>query len=128
MKNNLYEQGPALLCFELLEKNYGHNEEEFIWSGSKQAKTNLGLADRLCKQSILLESSFFWQSIPMTKNNNSHGKRNSICIQWAFNRKQTVRSCLCRLIRKVHTYCLLYRIIYHYMNCFQLDRKWLKVD
>ena len=58
MKNNLYEQGPALLCFELLEKIYGHNEEEeFIWSGSKQAKTNLGLADRLCKQSILLESN-----------------------------------------------------------------------
>ena len=59
MKNNLYEQGPALLCFELLEKIYGHNEEEeFIWSGSKQGKNNLGLADRLCKQSILLESSF----------------------------------------------------------------------
>ena len=58
MKNNLYEQGPVLLCFELLEKINGHNEEEFIWSGSKQAKNNLGLADRLCKQSILLESSF----------------------------------------------------------------------
>ena len=27
MKNNLYEHGPALLCFELLEKIYGHNEE-----------------------------------------------------------------------------------------------------
>ena len=60
MKNNLlYAQGPGLLCFELLEKIYGHNEEEeFIWSGSKQAKINLGLADRLCKQSFLLESSF----------------------------------------------------------------------
>ena len=62
MKNNLYEQGPALLCFELLEleKIYGHNEEEeFIWSGSKQAKTHLGLlAYRVCNQSILLESSF----------------------------------------------------------------------
>ena len=118
MKNNLYEQGPALLCFELLEleKIYGHNEEEeFIWSGSKQAKINLGLADRLCKQSFLLESSFVWQSIAMTKNNNSHGKRNSIWIQWAFNRKQTVRSGLCQLVRKVHTYCLLYRTIYHYM-------------
>ena len=48
MKNNLlYAQGPGLLCFELLEKIYGHNEEEeFIWSGSKQAKTNLGFADR----------------------------------------------------------------------------------
>jgi hypothetical protein len=53
MKNNLYEQGPALLCFELLDKIYGHNEEEFIWSGGK-AKTNVGLADRLCKQSIQL--------------------------------------------------------------------------
>ena len=37
MKNNLYEQaGPGLLCFGLLEKIYGHNEEEFIWSGSKE--------------------------------------------------------------------------------------------
>jgi hypothetical protein len=75
----------------------------------------LGLADRLCKQSFLLESSFVWQSIIMTKNNKSHGKINSIWIQWAFNRKQTVRSCLCQLFRKVHTYCLLYRIIYHFM-------------
>jgi hypothetical protein len=50
MKNNLYElqARPGLLCFELLEKIYGHNEEkELIWSGSKQAKTNSGLADRL---------------------------------------------------------------------------------
>ena len=55
MKNNLlYAHGPGLLCFELLEKIYGHNEEEeFIWSGGK-AKTNVGLADRLCKQSIQL--------------------------------------------------------------------------
>ena len=31
MKNDLYEQGPAL-CFELLDKIYGQNEEEeFIW-------------------------------------------------------------------------------------------------
>ena len=122
MKNNLlYAQGPGLLCFELLEKIYGHNEEEeFTWSGSKQEKTNLVLlADRLCKQSILLESSKLCLTkasiAMMTKNNNSQGKRNSIWIQWAFNRKQTVRSCLCQLFRKVHTYCLLYRIIYNYM-------------
>ena len=39
MKNNLYEQGTALLCFELLEKIYGQNEkEEFIWYESKKAK------------------------------------------------------------------------------------------
>ena len=44
MKNNLYEQGPASLCFKVLEKIYGHNEkEEFIWSGSKQARNYLGL-------------------------------------------------------------------------------------
>ena len=51
MKSKLYEQGQALLCFELLEleKIYGHNEEEeFILSGSKQVITNLSLADRLC--------------------------------------------------------------------------------
>ena len=100
-----------------MEKIYSYNEEEFIWSGSKQAKTHLGLlAYRLCNQSILLESRFVWQSIAMTNNSNSHGnKGNSICIQWAFNRKQTVRSGLCQLVRKVHTYCLLYRTIYHYM-------------
>jgi hypothetical protein len=60
MKNDLYEQGPEMLCFDLLEKIYGHNkEEEFIRSGSK-AKTNLGVAGRLPvgKKSILLESSF----------------------------------------------------------------------
>ena len=56
-------------------------KEELLWSGSKQGKTDLGLADRLCKQSILLESSFVRQTLVMTKNNNSHGKRNSIWIQ-----------------------------------------------
>jgi hypothetical protein len=43
VKKNLYEQGPGLICFEFLEKIYGHNEEEeFIQSGRKQVKTNLG--------------------------------------------------------------------------------------
>ena len=66
----------------LLDNINGHNEEEeLICSGSK-AKIKLGLADILCKQSILLESSFVQQSTTVTaKNNNSHGNRNSILIK-----------------------------------------------
>ena len=82
MKDNLHEQGPAL-CFELLDKIYGqnHEEEELIWGGLEAKRNFFGLADRLFKQSILLESSFVQQHIFMTKKKNSHGKRNSIWIQ-----------------------------------------------
>ncbi len=43
MKDNLHEQGPAL-CFELLDKIYGHNHEEegLIWGGLEAKRTFLG--------------------------------------------------------------------------------------
>ena len=73
MKNDLYEQGPAL-CFELLDKIYGQNEEEeLIWGQ---------LTDYVNNQFYLSELSFVQQSFIMTKKwNNSNGKRNSIWIQ-----------------------------------------------
>ena len=95
-----------LFCFELMDKIFGHNEEgEFICSGSKQAKTNLGLADRLCQQSILFESSFPRQSIVMTKKKNSDGKRNSICIHRAFNRKTNCLVFVDSFVKCIHTLC-----------------------
>ena len=115
MKNNLYEQGPAFF-FWVVGEYLGSQWRRIHMAWKKQAKNNLGLADILSKQSILLESSFVRQTLVMTKNNNSHGKRNSIWIQWAlFNRQESVRSGLCQLFRILHAYCLLYMIIYHYM-------------